>query len=145
MKFPLLIATMYIIRFSCSISNSLSHNCSVWCTVTAGLSPVTQEEVDKFIEESLKMKEFHHRHVMGLHGICLHEPSSPMIIMPFMSNGDLLSYLRSRRQQWEQLDRNTVRNTILSSAVPVACYIAKYNFLLHSPTAACCYEIYCFL
>ena len=102
---------------------------------------MTQEEVDKFIEESLKMKEFHHRHVMGLHGICLHEPSSPMIIMPFMSNGDLLSYLKSRRQQWEQLDRNTVRNTILSSAVPVACYIAKYNFLLHSPTAACCYEI----
>ena len=71
---------------------------------------MTQEEIDKFIEESLKMKEFHHRHVMGLYGICLEDPGSPMIVMPFMNHGALLTYLRSKRQQWELLARDTVRS-----------------------------------
>ena len=60
---------------------------------------VSQKELDTFVEESLKMKEFKHLNVIHLHGICLDDPTSPMIIMPFMENGCLLHYLRGRRQE----------------------------------------------
>ena len=48
-----------------------------------------QLEVDKFVEESLKMGRFTHVHVMGLIGVCLDSGSAPLIIMPFMENGSL--------------------------------------------------------
>ena len=55
-------------------------------------------EVDKFVEESLKMSQFKHVHVMGLIGVCLDTGSTPYIIMPYMANGSLLSYLREERK-----------------------------------------------
>ena len=40
------------------------------------------------------MKDFDHQNVMKLIGISF-ERNSPIIITPFMANGDLLSYIRS--------------------------------------------------
>ena len=57
-----------------------------------------QLEVDKFVEESLKMGRFTHVHVMGLIGVCLDSGSAPLIIMPFMENGSLLNYLKRERE-----------------------------------------------
>ena len=54
-------------------------------------------EVDRFVEESLKMSRFKHSHVMGLIGVCLDAGSAPYIIMPFMANGSLLKYLKRER------------------------------------------------
>ena len=54
-------------------------------------------EVDKILDESVKMKEFHHKHVMTLLGVCLDAGSAPYIIMPYMANGSLLSYLKRER------------------------------------------------
>ena len=42
------------------------------------------------------MKAFVHPHVMGILGICLVE-QAPYIVMPFMANGSLHSYLRKHR------------------------------------------------
>ena len=56
-----------------------------------------QVEVDRFVEESLKMSRFKHSHVMGLIGVCLDAGSAPFIIMPFMANGSLLTYLKRER------------------------------------------------
>ena len=56
-----------------------------------------QVEVDKFVEESMKMSRFKHSHVMGLIGVCLDTGSAPYIIMPYMANGSLLKYLRKER------------------------------------------------
>ncbi len=40
------------------------------------------------------MKEFDHSNVLKLRGICFGEDDLPMILLPYMANGDLLSYLR---------------------------------------------------
>lgn len=41
------------------------------------------------------MKNFKHKNVLTLIGVCLQEDSLPMIILPFMANGDLLTYIRN--------------------------------------------------
>ena len=65
-------------------------------SLTAG--DFDQVEVDKFVEESLKMSRFKHVHVMGLIGVCLDTGSTPYIIMPFMANSSLLNYLKRERK-----------------------------------------------
>ena len=57
----------------------------------------SQQEVEKFVEESLKMSRFKHPHVMGLIGVCLDAGSAPYIVMPYMANGCLLDYLKKER------------------------------------------------
>ena len=56
-----------------------------------------QQEMDKFVEESLTMSRFKHAHVMGLIGVCLDAGSAPYIVMPYMANGSLLQYLKKER------------------------------------------------
>ena len=62
-----------------------------------------QDEVDKFVEESLKMGRFKHAHVMGLIGVCLNAGSAPYIILPYMANGSLLKYLKKERNSLRKL------------------------------------------
>ncbi len=40
------------------------------------------------------MKEFDHCNVLKLRGICFGEDNLPIIILPCMQNGDLLSFIR---------------------------------------------------
>ena len=51
-----------------------------------------------FLKECLKMKAFMHPHVMGIFGICL-DCQAPYIVMPFMVNGSLHTYLRKHRME----------------------------------------------
>ena len=44
------------------------------------------------------MKEFNHPNVLSLIGISI-ENSQPMIILPFMENGDLEAYLRNNKNK----------------------------------------------
>jgi len=44
------------------------------------------------------MKAFDHPNVLKLIGVCLDGGPAPYIIMPFMINGNLLSYLRENRE-----------------------------------------------
>ena len=53
--------------------------------------------VQEFLSECTKMKNFNHQHVMTLKGVCLDGGPVPYIILPFMANGSLLSYLRRER------------------------------------------------
>ena len=43
------------------------------------------------------MCEFDHPNVLTLSGVCLDGGPAPFIIMPFMTNGSLLAYLRKNR------------------------------------------------
>ena len=58
-----------------------------------------QSEIERFMEESLKMKKFDHLHVMNLIGVCLDGGPTPYIVMPYMINGSLLSYLKRERSK----------------------------------------------
>ena len=57
------------------------------------------------------MKRFQHPHVMGLVGVCLDAGPAPYIIMPYMANGSLQSYLKKERKSLilgEDADEDTV-------------------------------------
>ena len=45
------------------------------------------------------MHKFDHPNVLKLIGVCLDGGPAPYIIMPFMANGSLLSYLKKERDQ----------------------------------------------
>ena len=50
--------------------------------------------VELFLREAVMMKDFSHPHVLSLIGISFDDDSSPMVILPFMSNGDLKQYIQ---------------------------------------------------
>ena len=59
---------------------------------------LTEDEVKAFFAESLVMKDFSHAHILGLLGVCFDTPDScPYIVMPFMTNGNMKSFLKSKR------------------------------------------------
>ena len=44
------------------------------------------------------MKDFSHTHILGLLGVCFDSPDlSPYIVLPFMANGNMKDYLKSKR------------------------------------------------
>ena len=49
------------------------------------------------LKECAKMYRFNHPNVLTLKGVCLDGGPAPFIIMPFMANGNLLSYLKNQR------------------------------------------------
>lgn len=47
--------------------------------------------------ESEKMRWFKHANVMSLIGVCIDAGETPYIVMPYMANGSLLTYLKRER------------------------------------------------
>ena len=56
-----------------------------------------QKNIDDLLKECTKMSGFDHPNVLTLTGVCLDGGPAPYIIMPFMENGSLLSYLMKER------------------------------------------------
>ncbi|XP_071084067.1 hepatocyte growth factor receptor-like [Haliotis cracherodii] len=50
-------------------------------------------DLGSFVEEALVMKKFDHKNVLQLLGISVSESQQPMVVLPFMANGDLLSFV----------------------------------------------------
>ena len=62
------------------------------------------DELNLFISESVIMKNFEHRNVLGLIGVSVgvHDDIAiPYIILPYMANGDLKEYLQYKRSEAE--------------------------------------------
>lgn len=55
--------------------------------------------VKEMLQECSKMCDLSHPNILSLTGVCLDGGSAPYIIMPFMENGSLLSYLRKHRNE----------------------------------------------
>lgn len=56
------------------------------------------------LHESNIMKKFDHPNVLSIFGVCLEndqESGVPFMVLPFMVNGDLKSYLRDHRTRTE--------------------------------------------
>ena len=58
---------------------------------------LTSKDIDDMLKESLKMKDFKHLNVLNLIGVSIDAGESPYIVMPYMANGSLLSYLKKER------------------------------------------------
>lgn len=59
---------------------------------------VHTSSIDGLLRECARMQEFDHPNVLKLTGVCLDGGPVPYIIMPYMANGSLLSYLKEERQ-----------------------------------------------
>lgn len=57
----------------------------------------SEDAVKELLKECIKMKNFHHKHVMTLIGVCLDGGPEPYLILPYMANGNLVSYLRKEQ------------------------------------------------
>ena len=81
---------------------------------------VTNSEIEGMLSEILKMEAFSHPHVMNLIGVCISE--SPMIIMPYMANGNLLNYLKKERNNL-YLDYDAEEDDVRKQ---ISMYLYKY-------------------
>ena len=54
--------------------------------------------------EVLKMQSFDHPHVMTLIGVCLDAGPGLALVMPYMANGSLLTYLKKERHHLDLTD-----------------------------------------
>ena len=55
-----------------------------------------ESDKEKLLKEVTTMLSFSHPNVMSLIGVCFDE-EMPLIIMPFMSNGSVLGYVKQKR------------------------------------------------
>ena len=62
-----------------------------------GSALFASSDVTKLIKEINLMVTFSHPNVMTLKGVCL-DQENPLLIMPFMSNGTILEYVRHNKE-----------------------------------------------
>ena len=77
MKYPLCCHTKF--KLQCNASTEVS----------------SHEEIEEFVTKSALILNFDHPNVLGLLGICFAQDIVPLIVLPYMENGDLQSFLRS--------------------------------------------------
>ena len=97
------------------------------------------------------MSNFDDANVLSLIGVCLDMGPAPFIVMPYMSRGSLLSYLKKERPNFTVSDNTdeeiilNVRKHLLSLCLQVAkgmSYLASQKFI-HRDLAArnCMYNL----
>ena len=57
-----------------------------------------QKQIENFLREGVLMKNFHQAHIMSLLGVCIGPNQEPMVILPFMANGDLRNYVKDKKK-----------------------------------------------
>ena len=60
-------------------------------------STLKDSDIESFLSEGVMMKDFKHENVLGLIGVTMWSDDKPMIILPYMDNGDLLSYISNKK------------------------------------------------
>ncbi|KAL4225932.1 hypothetical protein ACF0H5_013920 [Mactra antiquata] len=68
--------------------------CKTLQSMLSGNKP-REMDIKAFMKEALIMKDFSHRNVMELVGICLGIEKLPLVVLPFMRMGDVLTYIRN--------------------------------------------------
>ena len=80
-------------------------------------------DLKSLVEESLVMVHLNHPNVVKLIGVCIDKQNTPYIVMPYMSLGSLLSYLRKNREELmvNSNEGNCERVKIYQSCVCILC------------------------
>ena|SRR6218665_1553611 len=86
-------------------------------------------ESRKFLDEALTMREFDHVHVLKLIGIVIDKEEFPLVVLPFMKHGDLLSYIRCADNVSLSVFVNVVSSVhLMNSLVPLLqCLIVQWR------------------
>lgn len=56
------------------------------------------EEIQTFVDEALLMSSFRDENVLSMLGVSFDIYGQPLVILPYLGNGDLLSYLRTNNK-----------------------------------------------
>ena len=76
---------------------------------------VQRELVTSLLKECVSMSWFDHPNVLNLIGVCLDGGPAPYIVMPFMENGSLLSYLRKEKDTLVSGPDNSMQDAVRTS------------------------------
>ena len=68
--------------------------CSLFSDIT-----LDHNTLEDFLREGLIMRDFTHQNVLSLIGVAVADHGMPMIVLPFMSNGSLKSYVMKPKVQ----------------------------------------------
>ena len=79
------------------IFNAQPNNYCHWLEVIMNSGFIDSYAIQELLNECAKMKDFNNLHVMTLKGVCLDGGPVPYIVLPYMANGSLLTYLRKQR------------------------------------------------
>ena len=66
------------------------------CIPIGLFSPI---ELKSLVEESLLMSTLNNPNVMMLIGVCIDSHETPYLVMPYMTRGNLLTFLRKNREE----------------------------------------------
>ena len=70
----------------------------IFIIITNNAGFIDASAVQELLCECARMKNFSNLHVMSLKGVCLDEGPVPYIVLPYMTNGSLASYLKKERK-----------------------------------------------
>lgn len=88
-----------------------------------------RSSVKNMLKECSKMYKFEHPNVLTLNGVCFDGGTAPYIIMPFMVNGSLLTYLKNNR-----------KHVVISQADKDDAEVHNNNNTIVSPTNNYCHR-----
>ena len=67
---------------------------------------ITVKNIKFILRESILMKDFDHPNVLNVLGVGFNtDDGLPFVILPFMENGDLKTYLKKKRQKDATVDQ----------------------------------------
>uniref|UniRef100_A0A182MVW1 Tyrosine-protein kinase receptor n=1 Tax=Anopheles culicifacies TaxID=139723 RepID=A0A182MVW1_9DIPT len=105
------------------IMTKLGNETNVPCAIKTVTENATERERDSFLIEATIMKEFHTHHVVRLYGVVsVGQPT--LVIMELMANGDLKSYLRRHRPDYENGEESSPQPPTLKEIYQMAIEIA---------------------
>ena len=78
---------------------SINRGSRIDCIVIACAALFSTSDLKMLAKEVSTMLSFDHANVMSLIGVCL-DGEMPLIIMPFMSNGSVLDFVRHNRDEF---------------------------------------------
>ena len=58
---------------------------------------IDASKTEQFIKECIIAKRFNHPNILNLIGVSYIKGESPLMILPFMCNGDVKSFVKSKR------------------------------------------------
>ena len=85
--------------------------------------------MERLAKEVSTMLSFEHKNIMTLIGVCI-DGEMPLLIMPFMSNGSVLEFLKHHKN--ELLCCNASQAMVLSSSFKTVFQISTITMLLLS-------------
>ena len=91
-QFPFAKKIPHCSQFESCEENGIMHESMFYLLFISAGEKCTQESVSQFLQEVMRMKGFMHRNVLTMTGLVM-KKNVPYVVLPFMENGDLKSYL----------------------------------------------------